>query len=124
MGNFFSILKGLLGLGPSDPTANLAPTEAFQRLKSGNPHQLVDVRSGEENKQNRIAGSRHIPLQELGKRVPELDPNKPVLLYCQSGARSGMALRMLKGAGFSQAAHIRGGLSAWRFSNLPVESSR
>jgi rhodanese-related sulfurtransferase len=122
MGNIGSILKSILGLGAADPMSNLSPQEAFQRIKGQNPPQLVDVRSSAENRQGRIAGSKLIPLQELGSRLGELDPQKPLILYCQSGGRSGMALRLVKGRGFAQAAHIQGGFMTWRGMGLPVET--
>ncbi len=121
MGSIISLFKMLLGVGPSDPSAELAPQEAFQRLKGGNPPQLVDVRSVEENRQGHIAGSKLIPLHELGKRLGEVDKNKPVILYCRSGSRSATALRLLKEKGFTKAAHIAGGIMAWSRSGLPVE---
>lgn len=122
MADILSMFKSMLGLGSSDPTAEISPQEAFQRLKAGKTIQLVDVRSPEENRQMRIAGSKLIPLNELGSRMKEIDKIKPVLLYCHSGNRSGMALRMLKGQGYTQAAHIVGGISAWSRSGLPVET--
>jgi rhodanese-related sulfurtransferase len=76
-------------------------------------YQLVDVRSKAEHSQGRIPGSQHIPLDELASRSSELDKNKPVLLYCASGGRSGMALRQLRKEGFAQACHLAGGISAW-----------
>ncbi len=122
MGAFTSLIKSVLGLGVSDPAAEVSPQDAFERLKAGKTIQLVDVRSEEENKQGYITGARSIPLQELGNRTSEINKNEPVLLYCQSGARSGMALALLKGKGYSQIAHISGGISAWRRNNLPLET--
>ena len=122
MTNFFSMLKSILGIGLTDPTANIQPLEAFQRLNGVHPPQLLDVRSPEEYRQGRIAGSRVIPLVDLGRRLREVDKNKSLLLYCHSGNRSGMALRLLKGRGYTQAAHIVGGISAWSRAGLPVET--
>jgi adenylyltransferase/sulfurtransferase len=122
MGNFLTMLKNALGLGPTDPTVEVSPQDAFQRLKGGKTIQLVDVRSVDEHRQMRIAGSKLIPLHELGNRLKEIDKIKPVLLYCHGGNRSGMALRLLKSQGYNQAAHIVGGISSWSRSGLPVES--
>lgn len=122
MGDILSMFKSMLGLGSADPSVEISPQEAFQRLKGEKPPHLVDVRSLDEHRQGRIAGSKLIPLHELGVRLDEIDRNKPVLLYCHSGNRSSMALRLLKGQGFTQAAHIAGGMSAWRRNGLPIES--
>ncbi len=119
--NLMTLLKMVFGGGISNPGDDVAPPEANRLLKSNNPPQLVDVRSAEENRQGRISGSKLIPLHELGNRLSEIDKNKSVLLYCQGGNRSAMALRLLKGQGFTQVAHISGGISCWRSKGLPVE---
>lgn len=122
MGTLSSVLKSMLGLGVSDPSSEVTPKEAFERLKTSKIIQLMDVRSPEEYRQFRITGSKLIPLHELGNRLREIDKIKPVLLYCHSGARSGMALSLLKGKGYTQIAHISGGISAWKRNGLPVEN--
>jgi rhodanese-related sulfurtransferase len=122
MGTMGSLIKSMLGLGVSDPTSEVSPKDAFERLKGNKTIQLVDVRSEAEFKEGYISGARSIPLQELGSRTGEINQNGPVLLYCHSGARSGMALALLKGKGYSQIAHISGGVSAWKRNNLPLET--
>lgn len=122
MGTFLSMVKFMLGMGSVDPAAHLTPQEAQQRLKGNKPPQLVDVRTPDENRQVRIPGSRLIPLQELGNRMGEMDKNKPLIVYCRSGSRSSMALSLLKDNGFSNTAHISGGIMAWSRNGLPVES--
>ncbi|HUO58984.1 MAG TPA: rhodanese-like domain-containing protein [bacterium] len=119
MGLLFNAVSSLFAGG--DPSANLSPEEAQRRLSSGNPPQFVDVRSTEEHRGGRIAGSRHIALPELGHRMGELDKARPTLLYCHGGTRSGMGLRMLKAEGFQDVTHIQGGIMAWAHSGLPVE---
>ncbi len=121
MGDILSMLKALLGFGPSDPAENLTPQEAYTNLNAPTPPQLVDVRSEEEYKQGHIDGSKLIPLQELGKRTGEIKTDQPVILYCHSGTRSGLALRLLKGTGFTRVAHIKGGIMAWRGFSLPIK---
>jgi len=122
MGAFTSIIKSALGLGVSDPAAEVSPQDAYARLKASKTIQLVDVRGQDEYKSMRIAGSKLIPLHELGNRLREINKIKPVLLYCHSGARSGMALSQLKAKGYTQIAHISGGISAWKRNGLPVEN--
>jgi len=64
--------------------------------------QIVDVRTPAEFHQGHAAGSRNIPLDQIRTRLPELDPARPVLVCCASGARSGMAKLILDKAGFQQ----------------------
>jgi phage shock protein E len=58
---------------------------------------LVDVRSPMEFAQQHIPGAINIPLDTLLSRKNEIEAfSGPVILYCQSGNRSGMALTLLR----------------------------
>ena len=80
---------------------------------------LVDVREPNEYEINKIPGSVLIPKDEFlnGKAIGQLteltDGAKPVVLHCKSGVRSAEALAVVKGAGFSDAVHVGGGVAAW-----------
>ena len=69
-----------------------------QKIEAG--ARIVDVRSPEEFRDGGYPGAVNIPLQVLGARMGELPKDRPVVLYCASGARSGLAARQLKAAGF------------------------
>ncbi|HZJ07243.1 MAG TPA: adenylyltransferase/sulfurtransferase MoeZ [Nocardioidaceae bacterium] len=80
---------------------------------------LVDVREPNEYEINKIAGSVLIPKDEflngnaIGQLTELTDGSKPVVLHCKSGVRSAEALAVVKGAGFSDAVHVGGGVAAW-----------
>lgn len=61
---------------------------------------VVDVRTREEFAAGSCPGSINIPLDELQNKAGRLDREKPVILCCASGARSGMAVRLFKNLGF------------------------
>lgn len=64
--------------------------------------QLVDVRNPHEyNQHGALPGSVNIPLPVIQQGMKQLDKNTPVLLYCNSGQRSGLAKRLLEACGFS-----------------------
>jgi len=85
--------------------------EARRLLKSG--AKLVDVRTADEFSSTHIPGAVNVPLNELGRRVSSLGPkDKPIVLYCASGARSSAARSMLKGQGFTQVFNL-GAMSRW-----------
>jgi len=70
---------------------------------------IVDVRSPGEFKDGAYAGAINIPLSTLLARMNELEPrDKPVVLYCASGARSGQGARLLKQAGFTDVINAGG----------------
>ena len=71
---------------------------------------LVDVRTAAEFAAAHAPGTLNIPLQELGARLAELPRDKPVVLACASGTRSGMARMMLRGEGYAQVHNI----GVWR----------
>lgn len=63
---------------------------------------IIDVRTPEEYEGGHVAGAINIPLQELGARVKDIkELPTPVILYCQSGNRSAMALQMLQQQGIT-----------------------
>ena len=76
---------------------------------------LVDVREPNEYEINKIPGSVLIPKGEFlnGEVLGRLSQDTPVVLHCKSGQRSAEALAVLKGAGFSDAVHVGGGVVAW-----------
>lgn len=90
---------------------DITPDEARALISDGAI--LVDVRTPGEFNSRHIPGARNIPLNELTGRARELEPkDKTVILYCQSGARSGMAKGVLKRAGW-QSVHNLGAISRW-----------
>ena len=84
---------------------------------------VVDVCGAEEFAAGHVGGAKHIALNQLEERLPAVVKNKtlPLILVCQSGARSGRALAIAKKLGYEKAQSLAGGLSAWKRANLPVE---
>jgi sulfur dioxygenase len=84
---------------------------------------LLDVRSAEEiaGPDGYVSGSLAIPLPELDARLEELPGDKPVVVLCHSGSRSGLATQLLLKAGRPLVANLRGGLSRWCAEGYPVE---
>jgi adenylyltransferase/sulfurtransferase len=76
---------------------------------------LVDVREPNEYEIVSIPGAVLIPKDRIlrGEVLGELPQDKPIVLHCKTGARSAEALAVLKGAGFSDAVHVGGGVVAW-----------
>jgi hydroxyacylglutathione hydrolase len=97
----------------------LTPQEAAARLRDEDGWQVVDVRTPEERPDGVIAGDVLIPLAELGARAGEIDPQRPTLVYCRSGARSEMAVAALRTAGYD-AHNLAGGMLAWLAAGLPA----
>lgn len=86
--------------------------EARVLLDSVEPPQLVDCREPFEWRVARLPRATLIPLRELAERAHELDPSRPVLIYCHHGIRSLHAAVLLEGEGFVTMS-LRGGIDAW-----------
>ena len=64
---------------------------------------VVDVRTPEEYAGGHVPGAVNIPYDEMGRRFGELGPiTTPLLLYCRTGHRSGIAIQTLREHGFTQ----------------------
>jgi molybdopterin/thiamine biosynthesis adenylyltransferase/rhodanese-related sulfurtransferase len=76
---------------------------------------LVDVREPVEWEIVRIPGSVLIPKGRFldGRALDELPRDLPIILHCRSGVRSADCLEILISAGFSDVAHLEGGVIAW-----------
>ncbi|WP_043264747.1 rhodanese-like domain-containing protein [Streptomyces sp. CT34] len=71
--------------------------------------QLIDVRNPAEYAEGALPGARNIPLAALLDRIGELDPDRPVVLYCRSGNRSVIAAALLEARGFDEVSDVAGG---------------
>ncbi|UKY50773.1 MBL fold metallo-hydrolase [Streptomyces inhibens] len=74
--------------------------------------QLIDVRNPAEYAAGAFPGARNIPLATLSGRLAELDPGRPVVLYCRSGNRSVIAAALLEARGFADVCDVVGGYEA------------
>jgi rhodanese-related sulfurtransferase len=83
---------------------------------------ILDVRSAEEFAGGHIVDAKNIELDKLSEQVESLKKwrEKPVIVCCESGARSAQAAKLLKSLGFAQVANLQGGLASWRSDNLPL----
>ncbi len=91
---------------------------------------LVDLREkSERDKHGVILGSLHVPYPSLQEAIGPagvlhglaLATGKRILFYCAFGERSAMAVQAAQDAGISTAAHIEGGIAAWKKANGPLD---
>jgi rhodanese-related sulfurtransferase len=96
----------------------VSPSEAQQLIASG--AQLVDVRTDTEYAAGHVPGALHVPLADVRSEAAGLDREKPLVVYCRSGERSGMAADAFAASGWD-AHSIEGGLLQWSEEGLPLE---
>lgn len=106
------LTRGFDDISPADVT----------RLMNHETAVMLDIRTAAENKEGHIIDSKHIPTNELSKRIHELDKDKQnhIVAYCRSGNRSVAACKILKSQGFENVYNLGGGIMAWESANLPV----
>lgn len=105
----------------------LAPAEVRERVVSGNPPLILDVREEDEfsDELGHIGGSVLVPLKDLSARAAEFAESKQaeVIVICRTGMRSTTAAAILTGLGFEHVNNMRGGMLDWIGAGLPVDRS-
>ena len=102
----------------------LNPAEAVM-LMNRDKAAVIDVCEPAEYAAGHIVGARNVPLAQLQTQLPGVVKNKatPVILVCQSGARSGRALAVARKLGYENAQNLAGGLKAWQAASMPVSKA-
>ena len=77
---------------------------------------LLDVRTPGEYQSGHVPKAKNVPHHLIDQKIESLtkDKEKPIILYCASGARSGAAARVLKNMGYSHVYNAGGYGSASR----------
>lgn len=83
---------------------------------------ILDVRTEAEFGSGHVPGAVNIPHDELASRLSELaSTDQPVVVYCRSGKRAGVASSVLLDAGYTNVLHLEGDMNAWQANGLPTE---
>jgi sulfur-carrier protein adenylyltransferase/sulfurtransferase len=104
----------------------ISADDAAARLSSDEPPVLIDVREPDEFDQGAIDGSVHIPRGFLESRIGGIAPDlsTPIILSCQSGARSAFGARSLEELGYEDVTSLAGGFGGWKQAGLPWSAPR
>ena len=105
---------GIRGEEEAAPTTkrDMTVEEFKQRLDKGDDLFVLDVREPHEYQICNLGGHL-IPLNDLPKRVSELDSSREIVVHCKMGGRSAKAADFLRQAGFSRVHNLAGGITAW-----------
>ncbi|MFO0583519.1 MAG: rhodanese-like domain-containing protein [Anaeromyxobacter sp.] len=93
------VLKFVLSRGAS-------PDQVKAKLAAGAT--VVDVRTEAEYRGGAVKGAINVPLQQLSAKLKRIPKDRPVVVYCASGARSAAAAKILKGAGYADVTNAGG----------------
>jgi NADPH-dependent 2,4-dienoyl-CoA reductase/sulfur reductase-like enzyme/rhodanese-related sulfurtransferase len=102
----------------------ITAAELKASLASPAPPALVDVRTLREFEQGHVKGALHLPVDDVRFELSSIPKDRPIVLYCRSGYRAHLALRTLRGHGFTQVVNVTGGyLSIVAEGGFEVEGS-
>jgi rhodanese-related sulfurtransferase len=106
---FTSCLPGRVFDQPN--VSQLPADEYLEKLEASEDHYLIDVRTRMEFKKAHLEGAMNNSYIRpgFGRRIRDLDPSKPVFLYCETAHRSPYAARKLFKKGFDQIYDLEGG---------------
>ncbi len=97
----------------------------LERSRGDDSPFIMDVRTLNEFEASHLKGAVHIPLDELRFRLEEVPRGRPIILYCRSGYRAHLALRILKENGVADVRNVTGGfLGIVAEGGLEVEEDR
>lgn len=101
-----------------DPALELTAEQTRELLERGEAV-VVDVREPYEREAGHIEGTRHIELERLASKADSLPRDRRVVFHCRLGARSALAARAFRSAGYD-AWSMRGGIREWHDLDLPM----
>ena len=100
----------------------ISVAELKNQIRNDQQLLLIDVRSQQERDLYHIGGVL-IPLPELAQHLDKIDREKNIVIYCHTGARSMMAVKLLSEAGFSSVKSLTGGVMAWQAEEIELVTS-
>lgn len=106
----------------SSGTDGVVDVTAFESLLQSD-HYLIDVRKPSEYAEGYIADAKNINFydDDFEERVTALKKDKPILVYCKKGGRSGKTYKLLKSKGYAEVYDLKGGISAWSKASKPIQ---
>jgi rhodanese-related sulfurtransferase len=96
----------------------LEPQRVLELVDQG--AELIDTRRDYEWEGGRIAGARHIEINQLTAEADSIPKGAPLVFYCRGGNRSAMAAAAFREAGYDAYSMV-GGIRAWVDADLPLE---
>ncbi|MCF7804283.1 MAG: rhodanese-like domain-containing protein [Candidatus Marinimicrobia bacterium] len=98
---------------------DITPAELDDHLNKVPRPMLLDVRTQSEYNSGHLSNAKNVPAQQLRHKLDQLEKNKrkEIVVYCQTGSRSGSVARLLSRLDFN-VKHLKGGLVAYnRYKN-------
>ncbi len=101
-------------------TVEEVPPLELDKLRQSGEAVVIDIRNPSEWENRRIPDSLNLPLGRLPERIGDVPDDRPLVVYCGTGARALVGLGALRARGRDPVLHLRGDLGAWTDAGLPV----
>lgn len=85
---------------------------------------LIDVREVAEYEEGHIPGAINIPLRTLAQNLEQIPADQPVVVYCKSGHRAGLAVSALRMLGYDNSRAYGASYNGWTEADEPVETDQ
>jgi len=105
---------------PSDYYTLMKIDALKEKIKTDNPL-LIDVRQPSEYASGHIPNAINIPLQTLAENLDKIPKDRPVVLYCTSGYRTGMGVMTLEMLGYTNVQAFPPSIQGWKAAGEPLE---
>lgn len=103
----------------------ITPEQLNKQLQANEKKIIIDLREQPNYQQSHIPGAAHVHIDELTKRLDQLQAykNKEIILYCGDGTRSVRGMSILRQSGFKNILNLHGNMRAWLKKKLPVSTT-
>ena len=103
--------------------ASVAASPYLIERVANNDWLLIDVRSPQEFADGHIPGAVNMPHENINDYLSELEGhrNKPIIIYCRSGRRAKLAMKVLEELDFSEVMHLEGDMLGWSAAGMTVD---
>ena len=93
--------------------------DEFKKKMASQNYVLVDVRTEKEFDDGHIENALNIDYfsATFSDEISNIGLEKPVLVYCRSGNRSGKSMRIMSDLGFKEVYNLIGGIKGWKAKN-------
>lgn len=104
----------------------IAPSVYAEKIKETENAQLIDVRTPEEYAVEHLKNATNINWNgaDFEAKVKQLDPSKPVFVYCKVGGRSSQAAAKLADLGFKEIYNLEGGIMKWSGEKISEKAKK
>jgi len=104
-------------------TSSIAASPYLIERVKNNDWMLIDVRSPDDFDKGHIPGAINMPHDNINDYLDDLagHKNKPIIIYCRSGNKAQLAMKILQDLDFSEVMHLEGDMLGWNAANMPID---